>query len=88
MAMRSSDSPRRVYARAGSLVICYGGVYFGPKAETSSAINPEREVKLEVLAPAGGKKRLSVKQAGKNAVSEVWVQKHLTFKSRSATASA
>lgn len=88
MAMRSSDSPRRVYARAGSLVICYGGVYFGPSAKATSAINPEREVKLEVLAPAGGKKRLSVKQSGKNPVSETWVQKQLTFKSRTAQPSA
>jgi hypothetical protein len=82
MAMRSSDSPRRVYLRAGAPLICYGGKYFGPSAKATSAINVDREVKLEALPAAGGKARLSVKQSGKHPVSETWVEKHIVFGTR------
>jgi len=84
MAMRSSTSPRRLYSRGGSMVVCYAGVYFGPKANSESAINVEKEVKIEVLENAGGKKRIQVTQkVGKNpAVVEVWNEKHLTFAKR------
>jgi len=83
MAMRSSTSPRRVYNRGGSMVLCYGGIYFGPKANSESAINSEKEVKIEVLEKSGGKARIQVTQkVGKNTVTEVWNEKHLTFEKR------
>lgn len=84
MAMRSSTSPRRVYNRGGSMVLCYGGIYFGPKANSESAINSEKEVRIEVLEKAGGKSRIQVTQkVGKNApVVEIWNEKHLTFEKR------
>jgi len=85
MAMRSSSSPRRVYFRAGTPLVCFSGVYFGPKADAESAINPEREVRIEVLDQAGGRKRIAVTQAsGKSKVTETWTEKHLTFATRGA----
>lgn len=84
MAMRSSTSPRRVYSRGGSFVVCYGGVYFGPKANAESKINVDKEVTIEVLENSGGKKRIAVSQrAGKaGKVTETWNEKHLTFEKR------
>jgi len=88
MAMRSSTSPRRVYPRAGSLVTCYGGIYFGPLANKDTAIDSKKEVRIEVLEKSGGKSRIQVTQkvGSKPAVVETWNEKHLTFKSREATA--
>lgn len=84
MSMRSSTSPRRIYLRAGSPIVCYGGVYFGPKANSESKINVEKEVTIEVLENSGGKKRIAVSQrAGKaGKVTETWNEKHLTFEKR------
>lgn len=85
MAMRSSTSPRRVYTRGGSMVLCYGGVYFGPKGKEESAINSEKEVRIEVLEKSGGKSRIQVTQkVGKqDPIVEVWNEKNLTFATRS-----
>jgi hypothetical protein len=86
MSMRSSTSPRRVYPRAGSLVCCYGGIYFGPKANTESAIDSAKEVRIEVLDKSGGKSRIKVTQkvGSKPPVVETWNEKHLTFEKRAA----
>jgi hypothetical protein len=81
MAMRSATSPRRVYPRAGSLVLTYGGVYFGPKHNTKSEINPDKEVRITVLDRSGGKARIEVAQ--KDGTKEIWTEKHLTFVPRS-----
>lgn len=87
MAMRSSSSPRRLYSRGGSYVVCYGGVYFGPLANKETKINPDKEVTIEVLENSGGKKRIAVTQrAGKGKVTETWNEKHLVFKPREAAA--
>jgi hypothetical protein len=90
MAMRSSTSPRRVYSRSGSVVTCYGGVYFGPKAGAESSINVNKEVRIEVLENAFGTKRIQVTQKiGKQTpVVEVWTEKHLTFNKRAAAPAA
>ena len=48
MSMRSSTSPRRVYAHKGTLLVMLGGVYFSPGKEATE-ISAEKEVKLEVL---------------------------------------
>lgn len=84
MAMRSSDAPRRLYLRAGAPVTCYGGIYFGPKQNETSKLNPEKEVRIEVLDNSGGKKRIKVTQkvGSKPAVSETWIEKHLVFQPR------
>ncbi len=84
MAMRSSSSPRRVYTRAGSVVVCYGGVYFGPKANTETKIDSDKEVKIEVLDKVGGKARIKVTQkiGSRPAVNETWNEKVLTFEKR------
>lgn len=83
MAMRSQTDGRRVYTRGGSVVVCYGGLYFGPPANKESAINTEKEVSIEVLEKAGGKTRIKVTQkSGKNKVSETWSEKKLTFEKR------
>jgi hypothetical protein len=84
MSMRSSTSPRRVYTRAGSVVVCYGGIYFGPLSNKESKINPEKEVRIEVLDKSGGKSRIKVTQkvGSHPAVTETWNEKHLTFEKR------
>lgn len=83
MSMRSATSPRRVYARNGSPIICYAGVYFGPGAKTESKINVEKEVTVEVLDSVGGRKRIAVTQRnGKGKVTENWSEKTLTVKHR------
>jgi len=82
--MRSSTSPRRVYSRKGSLLVCFAGVYFGPGKEATN-INVEKEVKIEVIeASAGGRKRIKVTQKiGKNpAVVENWGERKVTFTPR------
>lgn len=82
--MKSASAPRRVYNRAGSMVLCHGGVYFGPKANATSEINSEKEVKIEVLTKVGGKARIQVTQrvGSKPAIVETWNEKHLTFEKR------
>ena len=89
MAMRSNSSPRRVYTRKGTPLVCFSGVYFGPKADSETAINTAREVRIEVVAQAGGRKRIEVRQAaGKHSVTETWVEKHLEFGTRTASVGA
>jgi hypothetical protein len=84
MAMRSKTDGRRVYPRGGSLVALYGGVYFGPKANESTKIDSEREVKIEVLDKSGGKARIKVSQkvGSRPAVVETWNEKNLVFQPR------
>jgi len=86
--MRSSTSPRRVYTRNGSLVLCYGGIYFGPNAKKGTEINSEKEVRIEVLENSHGKKRIQVTQkvGKKPAIVETWAEQELTFTPRTASA--
>lgn len=88
MAMRSATSPRRIYVRNGSPVVCYGGVYFAPKAD--SLVNLEREVRIELLPVSGGKKRIQVTQKhGKNpATVETWKELEIVRVPRGSKASA
>lgn len=82
MAMRSSTSPRRVYSHKGTLLVMHGGVYFSPGKEASE-INVDKEVKLEVLESAGGRRRIEVTQrAGKNTIKETWRQANVKFEKR------
>lgn len=82
MTMRANTDPRRVYTRAGIPLVCFGGIYFGlGKGETK--IDTDREVKLEVLSPAGGRKRIEVKQKqGGKTVTETWTEQHIKFGTR------
>lgn len=72
--MKAQTEPRKIYTRNGVTHILYGGVTFGPgKGETF--INPEKEVKIEVLDPVAGRKRIQVKQmVNKKTRTEVWQQ--------------
>jgi hypothetical protein len=90
MTMRASTDPRRTCPRNGSLIVLYGGAYFGPKANEQTKVDSDHEVKIEVLPKAGGKARIQVTQRiGKRpAVVEVWNQKELTFKHRDGTVTA
>jgi hypothetical protein len=84
MAMRSKTDGRRVYPRGGSLVTLYGGLYFGPKANTESKVNQDKEVSIEVLPKSGGKAKIRVTQKVGNhpAVHEEWIQKEVIFQPR------
>ena len=90
MAMRSKNSPRRVYVRSGSLVLCLAGCYFGPRSGEKTFIDADKEVTTEVLKPAGGRKRIRIEQiaAGGASIVETWSQKQLTFKKRAPKADA
>jgi hypothetical protein len=81
MSMKSSSAPRRVYARNGSPLVCYGGLYFGPAR--GSQIDCERTVRIAVLPRSHGKARIAVTQGlGDNAVTENWSEQHIVFGSR------
>lgn len=83
MAMRSATSPRRVYTRGGSPIVCFGGAYYGPPAKKESKINVEKEVTIEVLENSGGKKRIAVTQkSGSKKVTEQWGEKQITKKEK------
>jgi len=85
MAMRSASDSRRVYPRAGSLVLTHGGTYYGPNARTGeSKIDSSKEVKVEELtAGSKGKKRLTVTQKQKGElIQETWTEKEVIFTPR------
>jgi hypothetical protein len=70
--MRAQSDPRRVYNRNDVVHVCYGGVYFSP-GNGGTQINTDREVRIEVLDSAGGRKRIQVKQrVGQKTVTETW----------------
>lgn len=72
--MRAQSDPRRVYSRNAVTHVLYGGVAFGPGKEGTS-VNVEREVRIAVLDPAGGRKRVEVTQrVGQRTVKETWRQ--------------
>lgn len=90
MAMRSASDPRRVYSKYGMLVVCQAGVIFTPKANATTEINVDKEVRLELLADkSGGKRRMKVMQGGSvkdPKVSEVWLEKDLYGTAKAAPA--
>lgn len=70
--MRAQSAPRRVYSRNDVVHVTYGGVTFAPGKE-GTKIDLAKEVKIEVLDPAGGKKRIQVTQrVGQKSVKETW----------------
>lgn len=82
MSMRAHNAPRRVYTRNGLTVLCFGGLYFGPGRD-GTKVNTEREVKFEVIEPAGGRKRIQVTQkVGKATVKETWRETTVPIKHR------
>lgn len=81
--MKSSTAPRRVYPRSGSLVICYAGMYFGPKANSASVIPDGASVRCVSLPASHGKRRLEVKaRVGGKTITETWIQTPVVFKAR------
>lgn len=82
MSMRSATAPRRVYSHKGTLLVMHGGCYFSPGKEQTE-VSVDKEVKIEVLDSAGGRKRIQITQrAGKNTVRETWKQANVKFESR------
>ena len=89
MAMRTAQSPRKLYKRSvkngGPLVLMVAGAYYAPRRGEKSAFDPEVEVTHASLKPSGGKQRIEVTQApqgDKPEVKETWVERELTFKKR------
>lgn len=84
MAMRSKTDGRRVYPRGGSLVSLYGGKYFGPKANSETKVDPEKEVSIEVLPKNGGKAKIAITQkvGSRPTVKEEWIEKDVHFQPR------
>lgn len=79
MTMRSINDPRRLYSRSGSLIVCLGGVYYGPPQTKPTVLTADKEVTCEQLEKSGGKLRIKVTQ-GKT--SENWLQKEIVFTPR------
>lgn len=88
MRTTAANAPRRLYSRSGSLVLCFDGKYFGPKAKATSKFDKGVEVTTEVLANVGKLARIRVTQKSKGHadVVEVWTEKHLTFVPRASKA--
>jgi len=88
MAMRTAQSPRKLYKRSvkngGPLVLMVAGAYYAPRKGEKSAFDPEVEVTHVFLKPSGGKRRIEVTQVaeGKAPVVESWIERELTFKKR------
>lgn len=84
MTMRSADAPRRLYPRAGSLVLLFGGIYYSPAANKATEMNAEKEVTIEMLEKSSGKHRIQVTQkvGKKPAVIETWIEKNVVFGTR------
>ena len=79
MSMKSATSPRRIYLRAGRPLACFGGLYFGPASNKTSAINTEKTVRIEVLKRDHSKARIAVTQGD---VTETWSEQKVVFASR------
>ena len=88
MRTKSANAPRRLYARKGTMVLCFDGLYYGPKAKATSKFDKDVEVTTETLSSVGGKARIKVTQKvkGHADVVEVWTEKTLTFVPRTAKA--
>jgi hypothetical protein len=78
MTMRAHTDPRKIYARAGQLLVCFEGAYFGTPAEKTH-IDPDKEVKCAELPRAGTKARVKVTQ-GKT--TETWPEQRLKVQHR------
>ena len=85
MTMVAKQDPRRLYPRAGSLVLCYDGLYFGPRATDTTKLTSKDQVTIELLPRKGSVHRIQVTQVvgdGKRAIQEVWTSKVLDIKPR------
>ena len=66
--MKTSTTPRTVYARSGNLIVLFEGKRYAASAE-SSGIEADEQVKVEAYKSDGGKARVKV-TCGKR--SELW----------------
>ena len=89
MAMRSAQSPRKLYKRSvkngGPYVLMIAGAYYAPRKGEKTAFDPKVEVSHTFVKPSGGKKRIEVVQAAqgdKPEIKETWVERELEFKKR------
>jgi hypothetical protein len=73
--MRSqTQATRRIYVRNGTDLVLFGGAVFRP-TKAGTKIDPAREVRVEPIDPAGGRKRVEVQQKrGAQTVKEGWVE--------------
>lgn len=89
MAMRSAQSPRKLYKRSikngGPYVLMIAGAYFAPRKGEKTAFDPSVEVTHSFVKASGGKKRIEVVQAAqgdKPEIKETWVEREVVFKKR------
>ena len=76
MSMKSSDSPRRVYVRAGLPIVCFNGLYFASK---KSSVKVDAPVTVETGKTVFGKSTVKVVQ-GK--LEEKWSEIEIVRPSR------
>jgi len=93
MTMVAKDSARRLYPRAGSLLLCFDGLYFGPRASDTTKLTKDDQVTVEVLPKKGAVHRIKVTQVLANGshakpITETWTSREVEFKPRGEKKSA
>lgn len=73
MPMKTASTPRRIYVRHGSPLVCFAGTYFGPPRGLNSALNVDRGAKVEVIGRDHGKAKATVTQGD---VVETWIERN------------
>ncbi len=88
MTMIAKSGARRLYPRAGSLLLCFDGLYFGPRSSDTSKLTKDDQVTVEVLPKKGAVHRIQVTQVvdGGKPIVEVWTSRVVEFKKREAKA--
>ena len=82
MSMKSKNSPRRPYVRAGQYLILWDGKYYGRDIKRSAFVKDGLisvaldESGISVLRPSGGKRRVQVTQGD---VVETWREQNVVF---------
>lgn len=88
MTMQAKNAPRRIYARKGSILVLFEGLYFGPKNGEESKLTTDDTVTVETLKKSGKLHRVQVTQVvdGGKSVVETWTEKKVVFEKRAAKA--
>ncbi len=83
--MRSKNSARRLYTRAGRPLVCISGAYFGPKSDEPTFVDASKEITHETLEPVEGVRCIRIEQiaAGGASIVEVWYETQPKFTHRS-----
>lgn len=75
MRSQQANAKRRLYARKGVPLVCYGGRFYRPSAKAGTHVDTGHEVAVEMAEPSGGRQRVTVSQGtGGKRLQERWVE--------------